>query len=61
MVHCGQRGSEMICGEWSHTFLFEQGGPAQVQHTVIILTNLGKVSYIMLHKSMPNSVHDMKC
>lgn len=30
MVHCSQRGSEMICGEKSHTFLFEQGGPAQV-------------------------------
>jgi threonine aldolase len=29
MVHCSQRGSEMICGEFSHTFLFEQGGPAQ--------------------------------
>lgn len=30
MVHCSQRGSEMICGEMSHTFLFEQGGPAQI-------------------------------
>ncbi|XP_021938672.1 probable low-specificity L-threonine aldolase 2 [Zootermopsis nevadensis] len=30
MVHCSQRGSEMICGEKSHTFLFEQGGPAQI-------------------------------
>ncbi|XP_069684964.1 uncharacterized protein [Periplaneta americana] len=30
MVHCDQRGSEMICGEKSHTFLFEQAGPAQI-------------------------------
>lgn len=25
MVHCSQRGSEMIAGDLSHTFLFEQG------------------------------------
>ncbi|PSN45213.1 putative low-specificity L-threonine aldolase 2 [Blattella germanica] len=30
MVHCSERGSEMICGEKSHTFLFEQAGPAQI-------------------------------
>lgn len=25
MVHCSQRGSEIIAGDLSHTFLFEQG------------------------------------
>ena len=30
MVDCNQRGSRMLCGEFSHTFLFEQGGTAQV-------------------------------
>lgn len=34
----------MICGEMSHTFLFEQGGPAQVQ----------KVGHRMFHKELPN-------
>lgn len=30
MVHCSQRGSEMIAGDLSHTFLFEQAGCAQI-------------------------------
>jgi hypothetical protein len=37
----------MICGELSHTFLFQQGGPAQVWHvwsayfhTVFVLYSL---------------------
>ncbi|XP_022906668.2 uncharacterized protein [Onthophagus taurus] len=30
MVHCRERGSELICGDNSHTFKFEQGGPAQI-------------------------------
>ncbi|KRT82209.1 hypothetical protein AMK59_4384, partial [Oryctes borbonicus] len=30
MVHCRERGSELICGDNSHTFRFEQGGPAQL-------------------------------
>lgn len=28
MVHCDTRGSEAICGDMSHTFLYEQGGAA---------------------------------
>lgn len=28
MVHCNARGSEAICGDMSHTFLYEQGGAA---------------------------------
>lgn len=28
MVHCNNRGSEAICGDMSHTFLYEQGGAA---------------------------------
>lgn len=28
MVHCNTRGSEAICGDMSHTFLYEQGGAA---------------------------------
>lgn len=28
MVHCDSRGSEAICGDMSHTFLYEQGGAA---------------------------------
>lgn len=46
MVHCSQRGSEMICGEMSHTFLFEQGGPAQVW----------QVHHRMFHKELPNII-----
>ncbi|KAJ8926371.1 hypothetical protein NQ314_021260 [Rhamnusium bicolor] len=30
MVHCSQRGSEIISGDNSHTFRFEQGGSAQI-------------------------------
>jgi threonine aldolase len=30
MVHCPQRGSEIISGDNGHTFRFEQGGPAQI-------------------------------
>ncbi|RZC35739.1 low-specificity L-threonine aldolase 2, partial [Asbolus verrucosus] len=30
MVHCSQRGSEIISGDNGHTFRFEQGGPAQI-------------------------------
>lgn len=30
MVHCNERGSELICGDNSHTFRFEQGGAAQI-------------------------------
>ncbi|KAJ9574649.1 hypothetical protein L9F63_008181, partial [Diploptera punctata] len=37
MVHCNERGSEMICGDKSHTFLFEQGGPAQIAGVQISL------------------------
>lgn len=25
MVHCDKRGSELFCGDRSHTYLFEQG------------------------------------
>ena len=28
MVHCNNRGSEAICGDMAHTFLYEQGGAA---------------------------------
>lgn len=38
MVHCNARGSEAICGDMSHTFLYEQGGAAYlggVQHNPI--------------------------
>ncbi|CAH2010727.1 unnamed protein product [Acanthoscelides obtectus] len=30
MVHCNKRGSELISGDRSHTFRFEQGGSAQI-------------------------------
>lgn len=30
MVHCNQRGSELISGDNGHTFRFEQGGSAQI-------------------------------
>ncbi|XP_013106872.1 uncharacterized protein LOC106086664 [Stomoxys calcitrans] len=30
MVHCHRRGAEAICGDNSHTFLYEQGGAAQL-------------------------------
>ena len=29
LAHCRHRGSEMICGDQSHMFLWEQAGPAQ--------------------------------
>jgi hypothetical protein len=25
MIHCDKRGSELICGSWSHVFKYEQG------------------------------------
>lgn len=30
MVHCNRRGNEAICGDRAHTFLYEQGGAAQI-------------------------------
>lgn len=30
MVHCNRRGAEAICGDRAHTFLYEQGGAAQI-------------------------------
>lgn len=30
MVHCHQRGAEAICGDLSHTLLYEQAGAAQI-------------------------------
>ncbi|XP_067006006.2 uncharacterized protein [Anabrus simplex] len=30
MVHCNQRGSEIILGDKTHIFKYEQGGPAQI-------------------------------
>ncbi|KAJ8970240.1 hypothetical protein NQ317_017600 [Molorchus minor] len=41
MVHCNQRGSEMISGDNGHTFRFEQGGPAQIAgvQTAILKNN----------------------
>lgn len=32
MVHCDQRGSEVIVGNWSHIFRFEQGSSAGLAH-----------------------------
>jgi threonine aldolase len=32
LVHCHKRGSEMITGDLSHMFLYEQGGVAQVNN-----------------------------
>ncbi|XP_030751929.1 probable low-specificity L-threonine aldolase 2 isoform X1 [Sitophilus oryzae] len=41
MVHCNQRGSEIISGDCGHTFKFEQGGTAQIAgvHTAVIKNN----------------------
>ncbi|KAL1489188.1 hypothetical protein ABEB36_014122 [Hypothenemus hampei] len=41
MVHCNQRGSEIISGDYGHTFKFEQGGTAQIAgvHTAVIKNN----------------------
>ncbi|XP_050308579.1 uncharacterized protein LOC126744989 isoform X2 [Anthonomus grandis grandis] len=41
MVHCNQRGSEIISGDHGHTFKFEQGGTAQIAgvHTAVIKNN----------------------
>ncbi|XP_066258301.1 uncharacterized protein [Euwallacea similis] len=41
MVHCNQRGSEIISGDFGHTFKFEQGGTAQIAgvHTAVIKNN----------------------
>lgn len=30
MVHCRERGDEMIAGDLSHLHIYEQGGSAQV-------------------------------
>ncbi|KAF7278676.1 hypothetical protein GWI33_008125 [Rhynchophorus ferrugineus] len=41
MVHCKERGCEIISGDQGHTFKFEQGGTAQIAgvHTVTIKNN----------------------
>lgn len=35
MVHCDARGSEVICGNWSHVFKYEQGSSASVANTFV--------------------------
>jgi threonine aldolase len=30
MVHCDKRGSELVCGSWSHVFRFEQGSASSL-------------------------------
>lgn len=30
MVHCDKRGSELLAGNWSHVFRFEQGSSASL-------------------------------
>lgn len=42
MVHCRERGDEMIVGDLSHLHIYEQGGSAQVS--------------IPTHSSMPHPV-----
>lgn len=32
MVHCRERGDEMIVGDLSHLHIYEQGGSAQVRY-----------------------------
>lgn len=38
MVHCDKRGSELIAGNWSHVFRFEQGSSASLAN--VFLHNL---------------------
>lgn len=42
MVHCDRRGSELIAGDNSHTFLFEQGKYFE-KHLMINNKNLSKL------------------
>lgn len=35
MVHCNNRGDEVIVGNWSHVFKFEQGSSASVANTFV--------------------------
>jgi threonine aldolase len=35
MVHCDKRGSEIIVGNWSHVFKYEQGSAAQIANVFI--------------------------
>lgn len=34
MVHCDKRGSEVIVGNWSHIFRYEQGSSATLAHVL---------------------------
>ncbi|XP_055676893.1 L-allo-threonine aldolase [Lutzomyia longipalpis] len=55
MVHCNGRGEEAIVGNMSHTFLYEQGGAAQLAGVQLsILPNLpdGTFSLDLLRKSI---------
>uniref|UniRef100_A0A1B0CA38 Putative threonine aldolase n=1 Tax=Lutzomyia longipalpis TaxID=7200 RepID=A0A1B0CA38_LUTLO len=55
MVHCSGRGEEAIVGNMSHTFLYEQGGAAQLAGVQLsILPNLpdGTFSLDLLRKSI---------
>lgn len=44
MVHCQERGDEMIVGDLSHLHIYEQGGSAQVWFTEMKKFNLFKKS-----------------
>jgi threonine aldolase len=35
MVHCDKRGSEIIVGNWSHVFRYEQGSSASMANVFV--------------------------
>lgn len=35
MVHCDKRGSEVIVGNWSHVFKYEQGSASQIANVLV--------------------------
>ena len=49
MSWCGNRGAEMILGDKSHLFLYEQGGMAQIGGVVPRCVHIDKLTLVQLY------------
>lgn len=55
MVHCDKRGSEIIVGNWSHVFRYEQGSASSLANVFVhAIPNLDDGTFLI--EDMKNAV-----
>merc|ERR1712055_611521 len=62
LLHCGKRGAELIAGDKSHIFCYEQGGAAQFGgvHTQTVPTNTdGTLNISDIRSAVKDDIVDM--